>query len=145
MESERNGTSEVIYDADKHFWQMLGGGEEDIKAAADVDDDEEPDFGDGILYNISIDDDRQISMEQVGRRDLDRSMLDTTAVMMLDTRTEIFLWLGKESSQLVRRNALRTAMNYLKTNERDPDTTAVHMFKEGMGQRSKVWKSIFPR
>lgn len=143
MESERGGSAEVVYEPDDDFWALLGEGE--ITGSTDIDDSEEPDFGDGILYNVSIDDDRQLSMEQVGRRDLDRSMLDTTAVMMLDTRTEIFLWLGKESSQLVRRNALRTAINYLKTNERDPDMTAVHMFKEGMGQRNKVWKSIFPR
>jgi len=147
LESERCGSAEVYYEADEEFWELLGGepGEGEITAAADVDDDEEPDFGDGILFKIDIDDDRQLAVEQVGRRELDRDMLDTEAVMMLDTRTEIFLWMGKESSALLKRNALKTAINYLKSNNRDPDNTAIHMFKEGAGQKNKVWRSIFPR
>jgi len=144
LESERDGDAEVYYEADEHFWELVGE-EGEITAADAVDDEEEPDFGDGILYKINVDEGRQIDVDQVGRRDLDRSMLDTAAVMMLDTRVEIFLWLGKESSALVKRNALRTALDYLKTNERDPDSTAIHMFKEGSGQKNKIWKSIFPR
>lgn len=142
MESERGGFVEVLYEPDEKFWELLGGKGDIVGASAAPDVDEEPDFGDGILYKVSVEK-GSIEVEQVGRRDLDRSMLDTTAVMMLDTRTEIFLWMGKQSPGKVRNNAFRTAINYLKTNGRDPEDTAIHMFKEGGGQKNKVWKGIF--
>lgn len=144
LESERTGCYEVFTEPDEEFWEIIGG-KGDICPSDAVEEDEDPDFGHGSLYSVKVGEDRQLEIVEAGRNELDRDMLDTTAVMMLDTRTEIFLWIGKESCDLTRRNALRTATQYLKTNGRDPDDTAIHMFKEGAGQKNKVWKTIFPK
>merc|ERR1712087_691587 len=100
-----------------------------------------PDFGEGVLYNVQVSEDRQLSVKEVGRRQLNRSMLDSTGVMMLDTRTEIFLWLGKQASKVERATAFSTAINYIKNNKRDPNETAITVIKEGAG-KSKTWKEI---
>jgi len=143
IEGERNGDAEVIKEVDEEFWTALGG-EADITAAEDApDEDVEPNFGEGVLYKVDIDEARQIQVDEVGRGELDRSMLDDGSIMMLDTATELFLWHGPESSALEQRNAMSTAVNYLRTNGRDVNSIAIHVFKNGNGGANKTWGKIF--
>merc|ERR1712066_684455 len=68
IESSRTGCYEVHHasnepteDPDEpDFWALLGG-KGDIAPAESVDDDEEPDFGDGVLFSVTIDDDRNLA------------------------------------------------------------------------------------
>lgn len=142
-EQERNGESKVSIEIDDDFWAGLGG-KGKITPSDQVGAEVEADFGEGVLYSVQVDDTtRQLDIKEVGRKDLKRSMLDSTAVMMLDTRVEIFMWIGKEASKAEGRIAMSTAVNYLKMNNRNPDTTAIHIMKEGKGENNKVWKQTF--
>jgi len=143
---DRNGAASLIVDPDAEFWDLVGGDAHEVLPAERAPDSEAPpNFGDGILYKVALDERRQLQVVQVARRKLDRSMLDATCVMMLDTRSELFLWLGKQAEDKLRRQAMPTAIQYLKVNGRPVDDTAIHVFKEGSGMRNKVWASVFPR
>jgi len=142
-ESERNGESTVVTEVDDDFWEALGG-KGDITASDKVGEEVPPDFGEGVLYSVAVDEERKLNVTEVGRGELERSMLDPTNIMMLDTRTAIFLWLGKDASEIEKRSAYTTATNYLKMNARDPDTTAITILKQGHGRKNKTWQSIFP-
>lgn len=141
MESERDGAATVVQEVDAEFWEKLGG-EGDITAADAVGEELPPDFGEGVLYNVQINEDRELSVTEVARGELTKSMLDTTGVMMLDTRTEIFMWLGAQASGLEKRSAMKTATNYLKSNGRDVNKTAITILKEGHDNKNKTWFSI---
>merc|ERR1711972_635544 len=101
-------------------------------------------FGEGVMYNIQVHDEtRELTVKEVARGDLKREQLDSTGVMMVDTRTEIFLWLGKDASKLEKAPAFQTASNYLKTNGRNVDKTAITILKEGNDNKSKTWVQMF--
>merc|ERR1712241_1334796 len=99
----------------------------------------------GIMYNVQVSDaDRSLTIKEVARGELQRKDLDSSGVMMVDTRTEIFLWLGKDCSKVERASAFQTASNYLKMNGRDVDKTAITVLKEGHDHKSKTWCEMFP-
>lgn len=141
-ESERNGDASVVHEMDAAFWEALGG-EGDITSADAVGAEVEADFGEGVLYSVNVDESRALTVKEVGRSDLKKSMLDTTAIMMLDNRVEVFMWCGKEASKIEQRSAMPTAVNYLKTNGRNPDETAIHIIKEGHCHKNKIWAKTF--
>merc|ERR1712066_355138 len=143
MEAESNGELSVVREIDADFWDALGG-EGEITAADQVGAEVEADFGEGVLYNVQVDEERKLTVAEVARGELDRSQLDSTGVMMVDTRTEIFLWLGKETTRLEKASAFQTASNYLKMNGRDVDKTAITVLKEGSDQKNKTWLKMFP-
>merc|ERR1712194_671376 len=141
-ESERNGDAEVVHEVDAAFWEAVGG-EGDIPAADAVGAEVEADHGEGVLYSVNVDESRALVVKEVGRGELSKSMLDTTAIMMLDNRVEVFMWCGKEASSIESRSAMPTAVNFLKTNNRNPDTTAIHIIKEGKAGKNKIWAKTF--
>lgn len=145
MESESNGELTATHDIDDAFWEALGGKGE-VTAADAVGEEVAADFGEGVLYSIQVSDDekRSLSVKEVGRGDLKKEMLDTTGVMMVDTRDDIFLWLGAKSSNAEKGSAFATATNYLKMNDRDPDKTGISILKEGFESRNKRWMEMFP-
>jgi gelsolin len=143
MENERDGESKVETEVDDEFWATLGG-KGDITAADHVGEEVEVDFGEGVLYSVNVigeEDARTLEVKEVGRGEITHAMLDTTAVMMLDTRTEIIMWCGHESSKAEQRIAFKTATNYLKMNGRDVDGTSIALIKEG--QKNAVWEKTF--
>lgn len=142
MESASNGEQEATHEIDAEFWDSLGG-EGDITAADAVGEEVAADFGEGVLYSIQIGEDRKMNFTELSRGDLKREQLDTTGVMMVDTREEIFLWLGKECSNVEKANAFSTASNYLRGAGRDVDKTAITILKEGKDGKSKAWVKMF--
>merc|ERR1719251_788726 len=119
----------------------------EITAADKVGEEVQPNFGEGVLYNVQVSDDesRKLTVKEVARGDLHRSQLDSSGVMMVDTRTEIFLWLGKDSSKVEKASAFQTASNYLKMNSRNINKTAITILKEGSGHKNKTWRAMFPK
>jgi len=143
MESASNGELTVSQEIDDVFWEALGG-QGPITPADEVGAEVEADFGEGVLYNVQVsDEDRKLTVTEVARGDLSREHLDPTGVMMVDTRTEIFLWLGKDCSKLEKASAFQTASNYLKMNGRDVDKTAITILKDGNDSKSKTWVQLF--
>merc|ERR1712129_143723 len=144
MERESNGEQTATHDIDDDFWEALGG-KGDITAADAVGDEVAADFGEGVLYSIQVsDEDRSLTVKEVGRGDLKREMLDHTGVMMVDTFTEIILWLGKDCSRLEKATAFQTASNYLRGQGRNVDKTAITVLKDGHGRKNKIWSAMFP-
>lgn len=146
MESESNGELTVSRDIGDEFWKALGGTLDQVTPADKVGEEVAADYGEGVIYNIQVSDDeaRTLSVKEIARGDLDRKHLDTSGVMMVDTRTEIFLWLGKGCSNAEKANAFMTANNYLKMNGRNIDKTAITILKEGHDTKSKTWMEMFP-
>jgi len=141
IESRRDGKAKATHDIDDDFWSKLGG-EGEIKPASDGSDDiPEPELGEGVLFKLS-DASGSLQMTEVGRGDLGPGMLDSDAVMMLDHGTEIFLWVGAGADAMESRNALCSAMNFLKTNGK-PIHTPIHLYSEGKPITNTVWTSVF--
>lgn len=132
--------SEAYAEECAHFWELLGGAG-DIKADAD-DDVPKVDNGECILYQINEDENGQLTNREVARGEIQKNHLVSDDVMMLDTGAEIFLWVGKGASGAESKNAYRTAMRYLKVNNK-PDYTPIHLFREGQTITNRVWKKVF--
>ncbi|KAM4046007.1 advillin isoform 2-T3 [Anomaloglossus baeobatrachus] len=64
--------------------------------------------------------------------DFNQDDLDPTDVMLLDTWDQIFLWIGVEANDVEKKEAVATAIDYLKTHpgDRDPDTPIL-IIKQG--------------
>jgi gelsolin len=146
LENKRCGKSESTNDIDDAFWEALGGPGE-IKSAGCVDDSitadtpKESAFGEGVLYKLS-DSSGELLCTEVARGDLRKDMLSSEDVMMVDTDREVMLWIGTQASSAESKNALRTAMRYLTTNEK-PKSTPIHVFKEGCPILNKMWNKMF--
>lgn len=56
--------------------------------------------------------------------------LISDAVMLLDTFTEVFVWLGRETSQKLRDNAMKTALEYVKKVPH-PDSVCTYVVQQG--------------
>jgi len=141
LEGTREGKAKATHDIDDAFWAHLGG-EGDIASAESASDDfPEPTVGEGVLYKIE-DGSGDLKTTEVARGELTFDMLDTSCVMMLDTQSEIFLWIGSDASPGESRNAMRTAMNFLQVNEK-PHHTPIHVHKEGTPITNATWRKIF--
>jgi gelsolin len=132
------------------FVALLGGSANDIQAPIkSLDALPQPVLGAGVLYELSNDADESADMSKLnlvekGRGDLTKSMLNSDKVILVDTDSEIFLWIGKGASETERRGAWRTATTYLDVNNKSPDT-AVHLFKEGKPISNEQWNKIFEK
>lgn len=140
IEDSRDGHAKVTLNIDEDFWKEIGGEGEIAPASAASDTVPDVDHGEGTLYKLS-DTTGDLQATEVARSDLGPGMLDTNEVMMLDTGAEIFLWVGKSASAGESRNALATAMAYLKTNQK-PTHTPIHVFKEGTAIQNATWNKI---
>jgi len=134
------------------FWEKLGDKPEgDI--AHDIDETllNEPPYGEGVLYVLHQDDHLdgvevgkigQMSLTRVADGDLRKDQLVSDDVCIVDTQAELFVWIGKGANAVERRNAMDTAILYLKTNNM-PLHTPIHVFKEGQEITNKKWNEIF--
>jgi len=150
-EASRHGKAKATHTIDKEFWDSLGG-EGDIKSAAEAEEASAEggrtgcgcrsfDFCEGVLYRLS-DTTGTLTCEEVARGDLNRGMLKSEDVFLLDEGAEIFIWIGKGASAIENRNAYRTAVNYLRTNNK-PDYTPIHIFKEGAPIKNEQFNQVF--
>mmetsp|Transcript_391 Transcript_391/g.1038 ORF Transcript_391/g.1038 Transcript_391/m.1038 type:complete len:374 (+) Transcript_391:53-1174(+) len=140
MANSRHGKSKVKTEIDADFWSALGG-EGPIKSADEGEDHVNEDVGEGVLYKISDETGKLLCVE-VGRGDLTKSMLGSDDVYLCDAGIEVFLYIGKDASDVERRSAMSTAVCYLGTQNK-PLSTPVHVFKEGTPITNELWKSIF--
>lgn len=146
-------TKVVPVDDDKEFCDMLGGTPdqinppvEELKALT------HPVLGEGILYELSDDNaggdmykgQMKLTFTEKARGDLKKSMLNPDNVMIVDTDSELFVWIGSKASDIERRNGLRAAMTYLDNNGKSQDT-AIHVLKPGDGAKIvyDTWNKIF--
>merc|ERR1712079_720590 len=143
MENERDGKATATHDIDDNFWQLLGG-QADVKGADEVTDaTRTPKAESRVLYQIT-DASGELHCVEVGRGQLDTSMLKSEDVMMLVTEKELFLWVGSGASTAEGRSSYRLAMDWLTVNHR-PTHSPIHLFKEGQTIRNEMWMKAFDR
>ncbi|XP_044159287.1 protein flightless-1 homolog [Bufo gargarizans] len=121
--NERKGKAEIISLTDEQetpeFWEVLGGQPDEIKPW--VPEDFQPPrpklykvgLGLGYLelpqinYKICVEHKKRPKIDIVPEMRLLQSLLDTKSVYILDCHTDIFIWIGRKSSRLVRAAALK--------------------------------------
>ncbi len=142
LESARDGRATTTDEIDDDFWEALGG-EGEVTSAADAAQvlPTPVEVGEGVMYKLSDESD-ELDMSEVGRGELTRSMLESSAVHIIDTGPSVLVWIGGEASARESAAAMDTANKYLVMTEK-PMTTAVTVLKEGFGDRNPAFKSIF--
>jgi len=139
---ERDGRATVTKDIDDKFWGELGG-EGEIKEDADDGEVKTGAVEDSVLYQVSDNNQgAKLTCIEVGRGKLDKGMLCTDDVMMLDAHGEIFLWVGKGANAAEGRSCYGVAFDFLSTNKRSQDTP-IHRFKQGQAIQNPQWAKAF--
>lgn len=145
-EGQRNGRCTTTHDIDERFWKLLGG---EGPIAADISPDDAVKLGkrDAVLYKIDDNVGGKLECVEVGRVVLPGGALDTSTlssddVMMLDTRGEIFIWVGKGASTAEGKSCYHLALDFIHTNKR-PKETPMHVFKEGQQIKNPHWLEAF--
>ena len=153
---ERKGANVVRIDpgdTDEEFWKELGGTENDVRSAEDggndIDYERECDAR-VKLYRIERNeesDSDEYSLIEVETKRLSREALATDGCFILDCQTEIFVWIGKNSTSSMR----NFAMNHAKENflESRPDWTHFARNVEGgeeilFREKFAEWPDIIP-
>lgn len=113
------------------FWNLLGG-KAGVKGANEVPSDDEVKEAVSQLFTG----DGQL----VAQGALDRSALQSDGTFLVDSGTEVFVWIGKGAPADVRRNAMANASTFLANNGR-PDWTPITRVPEGGEQ--PAFKALF--
>lgn len=142
LEASRHGAAKATHSIDDYFWKKLGGAGK-IKSKDEAGEllPTVPPMGEGALYRLS-DSTGKLSIEEVGRGDLTKSMLSSDDVFVVDPGPELIVWIGSGASQRERAAAMNTATQYLKSQGK-PITTPVSVIKEGSGVRHATFQKIF--
>lgn len=151
-DQERGGKPELIFldqgvndagvytDVDAEpFWKLLGG-RGPVKSASDGGDDEfHHKLSPPSLWKIS-DGTGKLKIDKIAEGKLQRSSLDSKDVFMVDTSSELFLWIGRGSTKNEKSKAMEYAIEYLSKNKR-PDWCPITRLVENA--ETPVFKSLF--
>lgn len=148
LENLRDGRAQATHNIDDEFWEMLGDGR--IKAADEVDDlDKELEHRPNTLFKVQTTTDEgvycagsELKVDLVATGELKSGMLDSGHIMLLDTGTEICLWIGARTPSVATRNAMGIAMRFLKVNDK-PTQTPITILKERQAIATQVWLKAF--
>ena len=115
----------------KKFWEELGG-EGPIASAAEGGDDAQEEKASAAavkLYRVS-DSSGELVVTEVASVPLKKSQLDTNDCFIVDIGTQIFVWVGKGSTQQEKSSSLTYATQFLANSGR-PDWTPITRVVEG--------------
>ncbi|XP_045166593.2 gelsolin-like protein 1 isoform X2 [Mercenaria mercenaria] len=110
----------------------------------DDDEDDEPDVmpeGEAILKKVS-DADGSLDLEDVKEGEFSTDDLCTDDVYLIDTKKELFIWVGNGASVDERHNAMSYAHKYLQTT--DYPFLAITVVTEANQSQSEGFKSVVP-
>jgi len=146
-DKERGGKAKTIFlesgkanSDDELFWKTLGG-KDGIKSAkaGGEDDDQKGPGGTVSLFRIS-DSTGSLQITSVAQGKLEKKMLDTTDVFLLDTGTEVYVWIGKGATKEERSKGMKYGQDYL-TEQKRPNWTPLTRVAENA--ETPVFKSFF--
>ncbi|KAF9345741.1 hypothetical protein BGX34_004514 [Mortierella sp. NVP85] len=131
LEAERKTMeTHVIDEGDRDqslFWKALGG-QVEIKPAEEVS--EEPDYV-KKLYRLSNESGRiQFTLEAEGPK-VNKDLLDTNDVFILDVHHEVFVWVGSKANKEEHRLGLHYAQEYLKKEGLNGHTPISKVLEDG--------------
>ena len=146
-DGERGGKAQVVLmdqgDETDAFWEALGG--KGPVAAGEDDDDDEGGMGGAVKLMQLSDETGSVEVEEVGSGgNLERKMLKTEDVFILDMPSEVFVWVGKGASPTERREGMLRGVQYVEMSGR-PTWTKVTKVCEGgepvlFQQAFRSWK-----
>ncbi|XP_072273548.1 protein flightless-1 homolog [Pyxicephalus adspersus] len=154
--NERKGKAEIVLLSDDQevpeFWEVLGGQPEEIKPC--VPDDFQPakpklykvGLGLGYLelpqinYKICVEHKKRPKIDLIPEMRLLQSLLDTKSVYILDCHTDVFIWIGRKSSRLVRAAALKLGQELCGMLHRPKHAMVIRNLE---GTECQVFKSKF--
>ncbi|XP_053326968.1 protein flightless-1 homolog [Spea bombifrons] len=154
--NERKGKAEITLLAHDQetpeFWEILGGQPEEIKPC--VPDDFQParpklykvGLGLGYLelpqvnYKICVEHKKRPKIDLLPEMRLIQSLLDTKCVYILDCHSEVFIWIGRKSSRLVRAAALKLGQELCGMLHRPKHAMVIRNLE---GTECQVFKSKF--
>jgi hypothetical protein len=125
-DNERGGRPETIFlegsindqeEEAKGFWDILGSG--DIMSAEEAGDDDEVKGQEAQLFCVS-DASGALKVDKIASGVLEKSMLDPNDVFILDSGSELFVWVGKGATKNEKKGSMKYATEYLAKNNR-PD------------------------
>jgi hypothetical protein len=119
---ERGARAEVFFfdeaksqpNEEKEFWTCLGGSAADVAPATP---DDQPLGGPRQLIRVS-DASGTMKTETIAQHKLLKEMLDPNDVFIVDTGSELFVWVGKGATKEEKRQGMGNATKYLSDNNR---------------------------
>ena len=121
---------EVVTTADdnEQFWAAIGGTKADVQAA----DDSAVVSATKKLFRLS-DASGTVTFTEVATGDsINKSLLDTNDVFILNNETEIFVWVGKKTTAQERMEAMPVAQGYLNANPNANKHVPITVMNEGI-------------
>jgi len=144
LDSERKGLPKIVNidqndkDPNEDFWALLGGRTE---IAGDQGGDEDWETKeDKILYQLSDAGGRMEFNKIAEANRVTRDKLDTRDVFVLDVGMEIFVWIGKGSSEGEKKESMVVGSKYLRDNKR-PNYLPITRMHEG--SENPVFEAAF--
>mmetsp|Transcript_47010 Transcript_47010/g.142354 ORF Transcript_47010/g.142354 Transcript_47010/m.142354 type:complete len:374 (-) Transcript_47010:170-1291(-) len=122
-----------VEDDNDEFWSLLGG-KSKIKPAEAFQDKDMP-TNENKMY-ILTDQEGPIKITEVPPS---KSNLQTDDVIIVDTKKQMFVWVGKGSTKREQSSAMLIVENYLKAHNR-AGTTSVSRIMEGQRRQPKAFK-----
>jgi len=145
-DKERGGKARCIFlesgqphPEEEGFWKVLGDKSAVKSAAEGGEDDDHHALQPPELFRIS-DASGKMEITSVARGKLERSMLDENDVFLLDTGSELFVWIGKGATKEERAKGMQFATQFLEEQKRPSWTPITRVV---CGGETPVFKSYF--
>jgi len=114
IRSDRDGQPEICDAPSDDFWSYFDGGEGEVSNEDHAPEDPAPE---PCLWKLS-DDGGDLSFSKVADAPLSKDMLESDDAFIVDSGTEVFVWIGAGASYGERYKAMPHAMTYLETQNR---------------------------
>lgn len=118
LESERMGKAKATVFAESDndaepFWTAIGGKGPVLSAEDATTNQKSAASSEKVLYRLTGDKTQSLSFKEESKGTIRRSQLDSNDVFIIDVGMQVFVWIGKGSSQDERRSSLKFAIKYL--------------------------------
>jgi len=133
---ERGAKAKLVFldagkDDNPDFWKVLGG-KAGVKKASEVPSDDE--VKESVTQLLTLDG------QVLATGALERSALNTDSVLLIDSGTQVFVWVGKNAPKDQRAKSLELAGNFLKSQGRPDWTPTTRVAESG---EPPAFKALF--
>ncbi|KAF2075831.1 hypothetical protein CYY_002865 [Polysphondylium violaceum] len=143
IKSDRLGKPEIKVtneaDQDEEFFKLLGGVGPISDAASGGSDLESDRRTSKTLFRLS-DSSGKLEFKEVGKNKLNRGVLDTNDVFLLDSGLGILVWVGRKASIAERKKAFTFASEYISKSGLPPFTPVIRFIEGG---DNRLFESFF--
>jgi len=133
LKDEANGKGNQLI---KDFWEYFGGRPKEIK---DEEEMKEAPKVEPSIHHVSNATGRMV-IEEVCSGKLDKKVLNTDDCFIVDVGVGVYVWVGKGSNNLEKREAMNFAVQYLKNQGRDSDVPIARVQEEK--EPAEFWQAF---